>query len=64
HLKLGGMDWFNSFIVSMSTAGTGGFASTAESIREFDSVYIDVVVTVFMLVFSVNFNLYYLMLLK
>ncbi|MFQ9738182.1 MAG: TrkH family potassium uptake protein [Christensenellaceae bacterium] len=63
-LKLGGMDWFNSFIVSMSTAGTGGFASTAESIREFDSVYIDVVVTVFMLVFSVNFNLYYLMLLK
>ena len=63
-LKLGGMDWFNSFIVSMSTAGTGGFASTEESIREFDSVYIDVVVTVFMLVFSVNFNLYYLMLLK
>ncbi len=63
-LKLGGMDWFNSFIVSMSTAGTGGFASTAESIREFDSVYIDVVVTVFMLVFSINFNLYYLMLLK
>lgn len=47
----------------MSTAGTGGFAATAESVREFDSVYVDVVVTVFMLVFSINFNLYYLILL-
>lgn len=62
-LKIGGMDWYNSVIISMSTAGTGGFAATAESVREFDSVYVDVVVTVFMLVFSINFNLYYLILL-
>lgn len=62
-LKTGGMDWYNSIIVSMSTAGTGGFAATAESVREFNSVYVDVVVTVFMLIFSINFNLYYLILL-
>ncbi len=62
-LKFGGMDWFNSLIISMSTAGTGGFAATAESVREFDSVYVDVVVTIFMLIFSINFTLYYLILL-
>ena len=62
-LKCGGMDWFNSLIISMSTAGTGGFAATAESVREFHSAYTDIVVTIFMLVFSVNFNLYYLVIL-
>lgn len=61
-LKLGGMDLFNSVIVSLSTAGTGGFASTAESIREFDSAYVDIVITVFMFIFSINFNLYFLIL--
>lgn len=63
-LKVGGMDAFNAVIVSMSTAGTGGFAATAESIREFNSVYVEVVVTVFMLIFSINFNIYYLIIIK
>jgi trk system potassium uptake protein TrkH len=62
-LKIGGVDWFNSLIVALSTAGTGGFTATAESIREFQSAYVEVVVTVFMLIFSINFNLYYLILL-
>lgn len=62
-LKIGGMDWYNSLIVSFSTAGTGGFAATEGSIGDFHSAYIDVVVTVFMLIFSINFNLYYLLLL-
>lgn len=63
-LLFGGLDAYNAIIVSMSTAGTGGFTATAESIREFDSVYVDVVVMVFMFIFSVNFNVYYLLLLK
>lgn len=63
-LKVGGMDAFNAVMVSMSTAGTGGFAATTESIREFQSVYVDVVVTLFMFIFSINFNIYYLMIIK
>lgn len=63
-LLFGGVDFFNALIVSMSTAGTGGFAATSGSIADFNSVYVEIVVTVFMFVFSVNFNLYYLILLK
>ena len=63
-LVFGGLDVYNSLIVSMSTAGTGGFAATAGSIKDFDSLYVEIVVTVFMFIFSVNFNLYYLILLK
>jgi len=63
-LKVGGMDAFNAVMVSMSTAGTGGFTATTESIREFQSVYVDVVVTLFMFIFSINFNIYYLMIIK
>ena len=44
-------------------AATGGFSTRAASIAAFDSVYIEMVIAVFMLIFSVNFNLYYLILL-
>ena len=63
-LKIGGMDAFNAVMLSLSTAGTGGFAATAESIRGFNSVYVEVVITVFMLIFSINFNIYYLIIIK
>ncbi len=63
-LVCGGLDVYNSLIVSMSTAGTGGFAATAGSIKDFNSLYVEIVVTVFMFIFSVNFNLYYLIILK
>ena len=60
----GKIDIFNSLIVGMGTAGTGGFAATNASIAQFDSVYVEVVVTVFMFLFGINFNLYYLMILR
>ncbi|HPD02513.1 MAG: TrkH family potassium uptake protein [Christensenellales bacterium] len=63
-LLIGGMDPFNSAIVALSTAGTGGFAATNASIAAFGSVYVDIVVTVFMYLFSLNFTIYYLFLLK
>lgn len=63
-LLCGGTDVYNAIVISLSTAGTGGFAATSDSLAAFDSAYVDIVVTVFMFLFSVNFNLYYLLLLK
>ena len=63
-LLAGGMDPYNAVIHTFSTAGTGGFSSMNASVAAFDSAYIDGVITVFMLLFGINFNLYYLLLLK
>ena len=61
-LLLGGMGLFDSVVHSLSTAGTGGFGAYNASAAHF-SPYIQWVLTVFMLLFGVNFNLYYLLLL-
>ena len=61
-LLFGGMSLYEALLHSLSTAGTGGFSNMNASIAAFDSSYIHWVITVFMLLFSVNFNLYYLML--
>jgi len=63
-LKLGGMNWYDSIIHSFSTAGTGGFSNQNESIAYYDSAYIDGVITTFMILFGINFNMYYFLLLK
>ena len=61
-LLLGGMGLFDSVVHSLSTAGTGGFGAYNASAANF-SPYIQWVLTVFMLLFGVYFNLYYLLLL-
>lgn len=63
-LYLGDMPLFDSVLTAFSTAGTGGFAITNTSIAYYDSYYIDMVVSVFMLIFGINFNLYFLILTK
>ena len=63
-LLLGGMNLYDSIIHSFSTAGTGGFSNQNSSIAAYDSAYIDGVITVFMILFGINFNMYYLILLK
>ena len=63
-LMLGGMSLFDALIHAFGTAGTGGFSSRALSVGYYGSAYIDVVITVFMILFGVNFNLYYLLLLR
>ena len=63
-LLFGGMDLYEAVIHTFSTAGTGGFSNMNASIAAFDSAYIDGVITVFMLLFGINFNLYYFLLLK
>ena len=61
-LLFGGMDLYDAALHAMATAGTGGFSTKASSIGYWDSAYIDTVIAVFMLLFGVNFNLYYLIL--
>lgn len=63
-LHFGGMNLFDSLIHSFSTAGTGGFSNYAASVGHFESAYIDGVISTFMILFGINFNLYYLLLLK
>ena len=62
-LLFGGMPFYDSVIHAMGTAGTGGFSIKNESIGAYNH-YIQWVIAVFMLLFGVNFNLYYLMLLR
>jgi len=63
-LLCGGMPLYDSILISMSTAGTGGFANHNASIAAYNSAYIDVVVSVFMILFGINFNLFYLLLVR
>ena len=63
-LALGGMPIFDSIVNAFATAGTGGFAILNNSIEGYNSVYAEMVIAVFMLLFGVNFNLYYMMLIK
>ncbi len=59
-LLLGKMSLYDAVLHTFSTAGTGGFSNMNASVGAFDSSYIHWVITVFMLLFSINFNLYYL----
>lgn len=63
-LLAGGMPLFDSLCTTFGTAGTGGFAIKNNSIAFYDSVYLESVITVFMLLFGINFNLFYFMLIK
>ena len=63
-LVVGGMPLFDSIINAMGTAGTGGYSLKNDSIAYYNSAYIDVVLTIFMLMFAVNFNLYHLVFIK
>jgi len=60
-LWVGDMNLFESIVHSMGTAGTGGFGVKADSIGGY-SAYSQWVITVFMLIFGINFNLYFLIL--
>ncbi len=61
-LVLGGMPLFDSLLNSFGTAGTGGFAIKNSSIAFYDSAYADAIITIFMFLFGVNFNLFYFLL--
>ena len=62
-LIAGGMPVFDSVVHALGTAGTGGFGIKADSIASYSS-YLQWVITVFMLLFGVSFNIYCLMLMR
>jgi len=62
-LLAGKMPLFDSIIHAFGTAGTGGFGTKADSIAGY-SPYLQWVITVFMFIFGINFNLYFLILIR
>ncbi len=60
-LMLGDMSLFESLIHALGTAGTGGFGIKMNSIASY-SPYTQWVLAIFMLLFGVNFNVYFLIL--
>lgn len=62
-LLCGGMSVFESLVHAFGTAGTGGFGVKADGISSYNA-YLQWVIAIFMILFGVNFNLYYLLLLR
>ncbi|MCC8136476.1 MAG: TrkH family potassium uptake protein [Clostridiales bacterium] len=58
-LLVGGMPLFDSLITVFGTAGTGGFGIRNDSMASY-SAYLQVVTTIFMILFGFNFSFYYL----
>ena len=58
-LMLAGMNAFDAAIHAFGTAGTGGFSNYGASVGHFDSALIDGIITVFMVLFGINFVMYY-----
>lgn len=58
-LLLAGMPLFDSLVHALGTAGTGGFSIKETSIGSYGNAIIEVIITIFMLLFGVNFSLYY-----
>lgn len=58
-LMLGGMSFYDALLHAFATAGTGGFSTRAASIAAFNSLYIEMVIAFFLVLFGINFNLYY-----
>ena len=61
-LMFGGMNLFDALIHAFGAAGTGGFSNKAASIAHFNSTYIEMVLAISMLIFGMNFNLHYFLL--
>lgn len=56
-LMLGGMDWFDSICHAFTTTGTGGFSTKQASVAYYNSPYIEYVLSIFMFISGINFNL-------
>lgn len=61
-LIIGGMGLYDAVLTAFSTAGTGGFGVHDGSIAYYDNVYYEMVIAVFMFLFGINFNIFYLIL--
>jgi trk system potassium uptake protein TrkH len=60
----GGMSLYDSLVHAFGTAGTGGFSVYNTSIGHYNNLYFEIVITVFMLLFGINFNVFFLLLIR
>lgn len=63
-LRLAGMPWYDSIVHAMATVATGGFSSRSASLGAYDSLAVNVIVAVFMLLSSLNFSVLYFTLIR
>jgi trk system potassium uptake protein TrkH len=63
-LRLAGLQSFDAVTLSFATLPTGGFAPTDLSIASYNSLWVEIIVTVFMVMSGVNFGLYYFLFFK
>ncbi len=62
-LLIGGLPVLDAMLLTFGTAGTGGFGTKNTGLADY-SAYVQWVIAIFMILFGVNFNAYYLILLK
>ncbi|GAB6169263.1 TrkH family potassium uptake protein [Clostridium carnis] len=58
-LVIAGMSWFDAIVHALGTAGTGGFSNMNASVAAFNNPAVEWIITIFMLLFGVNFVLYF-----
>ena len=58
-LLISGLPLFDAFIHTMGTAGTGGFSNRNASVGAYDNPFAEGIITVFMLLFGMNFAVYF-----
>lgn len=58
-LMLGGLNFYDAVVHAFASAGTGGFSTLNASLGGFHSIYVETVAAIFVLLFSVNFHIYY-----
>lgn len=63
-LLFGGMNLVDALIHTFGSVGTGGFSNYNDSVGHFNSTYIDMVISFFMILCGVNFTLFYLIIKK
>lgn len=63
-LLFGDLSLYDAVIHAFSSAGTGGFSIYSDSVGHYNSLYVEMVIAVFIILFGVNFNLYYYILIR
>ncbi len=58
-LIIGGMDLYDAVNHAFTTMPTGGFSTKNTSVAHFNSIYMDMVITIFMIIAGINFTLHY-----
>lgn len=58
-LKIAGMTWFDAINHAFSTISTGGFSTKNLSVAYFNSIWIEIIIMVFMAISAIHFGLLY-----